>query len=121
MEIARLVNESCRTNTFGAMIYRWTIPGDLAGRQDYKLRLRTDIPESEHVSGPFRVSQLQSNSASKSFGQIDGCRGPFNSLVLSWTATAVVLCLLLLCFWRKAAHSKKGEAMDTKMGKIQLV
>lgn len=51
-----LLDRSCKYYAIGAMIYRSTVPEDLAGDADLRLKLTIDEPVSTHLSGLLRIA-----------------------------------------------------------------
>ena len=72
LTIPRFTNRSCPINTFGLMMYRWTVPIELATNSKYRFRLSTNDSNMLHFSGEVTV---QANHALKSYSTTSvGCR-----------------------------------------------
>lgn len=89
LTIQRFTNRSCPTNTFGLMMYRWTVPTNLSTDSRYRLRLRTNDSDSLHFSGEVTI---HANNAPSNL--LRGCHVPTSAvgailgvgllLVLGW-------------------------------------
>lgn len=62
MYIPRL-DRSCKYYSIGEMIYRWTVPKDIEGDSSFRLKLTTDEPPTNHLSGKLRISNANDTSS----------------------------------------------------------
>lgn len=63
MYIPRLDN-SCRYDVVGVMVYRWKVPGDVDSKRPFRMKLTTAHPVTKNVSGRFQISNTTSSAFS---------------------------------------------------------
>lgn len=64
LTIPRFTNSSCPTNIFGLMMYRWTVPTELATSSRYRFRLSTNDSVMLHFSGEVTIRDKQALKSS---------------------------------------------------------
>jgi hypothetical protein len=95
LTIPRFTNRSCPTNTFGLMMYRWTVPTNLATNSRYRFRLSTNDSDMLHFSGEVTIGDNQASKSLYSTSFI-GCRAT-NFAIGGILAFGVLLVLSWIC------------------------
>lgn len=78
------------------MIYRWTIPTDIETESVLRLRLRTDIPSTSHLSGKFQLLNADAESPSPMRMKYLDITGLSTTSAVGVTL-AVTISLLMVC------------------------
>lgn len=90
------------------MLYRWTIPIDIETDTFFRLRLTTDIPPTNHLSGKFRL--LEADAAFPSPMQtkyLDITGLSMTSVAgVALAVTLLILSLLLTCWTIGRLHRR---------------
>lgn len=107
MAISRL-ETSCKYDFVELMLYRWTIPTDVETDTFFRLRLTTDTPPTNHLSGKFRL--LEADAAFPSPMQtkyLDITGLSMTSVAgVALAVTLLILSLLLTCWTIGRLHRR---------------
>lgn len=82
-------NRSCPTNTFGVMMYRWTVPAEVATKSKIRFRLSTNDSEMLHFSDVVTV---------RANGRTSHAIQPFACHATTFLAGSLVFLGILLVF-----------------------
>lgn len=91
------------------MIYRWTVPEDIEGDSDFRLKLTTDEPPTNHLSGRLRIGNASNNASPSSLMEVD--RVNVYELSNSHTKSVALAGLLFMLFaaWVVLRLRRKSE------------
>lgn len=110
MAISRL-DASCKYDFVGVMLYRWTIPTDIETDtlfRIFRLRLTTDIPPTNHLSGKFRLLEADAAFPSPMQSKYLDITGLLITSVagVALAVTLLTLSLVLTCWTIGRLHRR---------------